>query len=357
MQPPKMVLSPVFSQINKALQTLLWLVALFGTFITITGAKAADKPAAIPSPLAIGQAIEFAGQHPRLKLGFQEQLQFPASQPVFMHCDRLAFTDTKHVDNTPNDTVSKLVSPLQQQQLQILQAFFDVLLADLNNAFINEKMASSYVEYDRAKNRFELKQISERVVERLNNKYQTVLQQFRASEATQRITRSVLAEALNHPEQLPHALTTPKLPGIPAELPDIDTLYQHALKNNTWLNTLTEQFPDKNKQADKAAFKQIIQMSLRQQLLHLSLRLQVLKTARQRAKIENNLRELNLDMSRALYDMEVKADLGNAMTLHSKAMLQNEQISYCQYLSWAQLNALQGKALLTPAHQGGKDPQ
>jgi hypothetical protein len=298
----------------------------------------------IPSPLTLEQAIAFAKEHPRTKLGFQEQQLFPASMPIFMDCQRLTFTNTNSIDNTRNSVNSPLIAPLQQQQLRILQAFFDVLLADLNNGFINEKMAGSYITYDRAKNRFELKQLSERVVARLDAEYQIVLQQFRASTAIQRISRSSLAQAMNAPQQLPSDLLPPDAFKIPDELPELDLVYQKAIKNNAWMTHLKERFSNENKKA----MASLMHMHLRQQLLELLLRLQVLKSAKQQAETENNLRELNLDMSRALYDMEVKADLGNSMTLQSKAILQEERIHYCQYLSWAQLNALQGIAILSP---------
>ena len=305
----------------------------------------------IPSPLSLGKAISYAKGHPRTQLDLPEQQLFPASLPIFMDCHRLAFTNTSSIDNRRNSVESSLISPQEQQQIRILQSFFDVLLADLNNGFINEKMAGSFIDYDRAKNRFELKQLSELVVARLNAEYQIVLQQFRASEAIQRISRSTLAQALNHPKQLPSDLITPDLFEIPDKLPSLDSVYQNALKNNAWINHLKEQFSNENKKA----MTSLMQMSLRQQILELLLRLQVLKSAKQQAETENNLRELNLDMSRTLYDMEVKADLGNAMTLQSKAILQEERINYCQYISWAQLNALQGLTVLTPPLKTEKD--
>lgn len=347
-----MALNPSFSQktATSLLRTLFFLLLTTSTpFVFADIPRSGDsknKPQQqeIPSPLSLEQAIALAKNHPRTKLGLQTQQLFPSSMPIFMDCQRLTFNNTHSIDNKRNSINSPLIAPHHQQQLRILQAFFDVLLADLNNGFINEKMAGSYIRYDRAKNRFELKQLSERVVARLEAEYQIVLQQFRASEATQRISRSTLAQALNTPEQLPSDLTPPDLFEVPDELPELDLVYQQAIKNNDWLSHLKKQFPNE----DEKALTSLIQMNLRQQILELLLRLQVLKSAKQQAETENKLRELNLDMSRALYDMEVKADLGNSMTLQSKAILEEERILYCQYLSWAQLNALQGKSILSP---------
>ncbi len=59
-------------------------------------------------------------------------------------------------------------------------------------------------------------------------------------------------------------------------------------------------------------------------------------------------RDLNLELSRALYEMEVEASLGRSMTLQSKARMNDEALNYCQNLTWAKLNALQGQDVLTP---------
>jgi hypothetical protein len=49
------------------------------------------------------------------------------------------------------------------------------------------------------------------------------------------------------------------------------------------------------------------------------------------------------ERSRTLYEQEVKSDIGDAMTQQSKVRLQKQQIQFCQALTLAQLNALQGK--------------
>lgn len=300
----------------------------------------------ISSPLSLEEAIGYASNHPRTRLSFQELQLYPSKQSLFLNCHNLTFNNTSSIDNRRNSIEPNLVAPLERQKLQILQYFLDVLLADLNLIVINENMAGTYIDYDRAKTRFELKQVSEVIVAGLNAEYQEVRQQFHASEATQRLTRSVLAQAINHPKQLPSELISPKLFKFPDELPELDDLVQQALDNNSWIREL-------KKNTSKDQFS-LLKMELRQEILELILRLKVLKTAKQRADIDSYRRELNLDLSRTLYEMEVKASLGNSMSLQSKARMDDERFAYCQLLAWAQLNALQGRPLLTPPREQKK---
>jgi len=300
----------------------------------------------LPTPLDLDTALSFAKNHPRTRLTPEQQLLLPRQQPLFLNCHDLTFNNTDTVDNHRNSVLSSLISPVEQQKLVILQYFYDVLLADSSMIGINEDMAGAYISYDRAKTRQEFKQYSELTVSRLEAIYQDVRQQFFSGEATQRITRSQLAQAINHPDDLSSELNPPVLIKTPKTLPDATDTYTSALKNNAWIATLKE----KNNK-DQIA---IIEMNLRQQILELILRIRVLTAASVRAESEAYQRDLDLELSRALYEMEVKASLGRSMTMQSKARMEEERIGFCRTLAWAQLNALQGLPLLTPPKEQEK---
>jgi hypothetical protein len=231
------------------------------------------------------------------------------------------------------------IHPVEQQKLFILQSYFDVLLADASVGSINEDMAGAFIEYDRAKIRQEFKQYSQIRVARLETIYQAVLQQRFSGEALQRLTRFQLAKSINHPDDLSNDLNPPTLINAIKNLPDPEDIYTSSLKNNSWIKALE----DKNNQQQMA----IIKMNLRQQILELTLRLHVLNSAITRAETESYSRDLDLELSRSLYDMEMRASLGRSMTLQSKARMQEDRISFCITLTWAQLNALQGLDILT----------
>ncbi len=300
----------------------------------------------LPSPLDIETALSFAESHPRTRLTLEQQTIVPRRSPLFLNCHDLSYNNTGSVDNYRNGVQSKLIDPVTQQQLFILQYFFDVLLADSSFIGINEDMAGSFISYDRAKIRQEFNQYSELVVARLEADYQDVRQQYFSGEAAQRLTRSQLAIAINHPEELSSELNPPTLIKPPKALPDANDVYKQAL-NSRWLTKLNE-----NNNSDQKA---LLKMDLRQEVLELILRLNVLSAAKQRAETESYSRDLDLEMSRSLYEMEVKASLGRSMTLQSKARMEEERIGFCQTLAWAQLNALQGLPILTPPKENKKD--
>jgi hypothetical protein len=312
----------------------LLLITLFTPF------QAQSENAKLPSPLNLKTAISFAKNHPRTHLSPEQQLITPQRHALFLNCHNLIFSSTTNIDNTRNGVTTHLIAPVELQKLSIMQAFYDVLLSDSSIIAINEDMAGAFVSFDRAKARQEYKQVSEVEVVKLEAEYQNIRQQFFSGEAIQRIARSHLAQTINHPNELSSELSPPNLIKSPKVLPEVEYIYAEALKNNGWMNKLKEKSND-----DQIA---LIDRELKQQILELILRLRVLAAAKERSEAESYRRDLNLELSRALYEMEVKASLGRSMTLQSKARMNDETLNYCQNLTWAKLNALQGLDVLTP---------
>jgi outer membrane protein TolC len=89
------------------------------------------------------------------------------------------------------------------------------------------------------------------------------------------------------------------------------------------------------------------QQELRQSLLDSWFELQQLVLQRDQAKSELNYRELYLDRSRARYEMEVTADLGDAMVRLSDAQLALIKNNFDTALAREQLSALLGVDLDT----------
>jgi hypothetical protein len=300
----------------------------------LPAAHAADE---VPSPLSLEQALSYADKHPRTQLKPEILQRYPLRQPLYMDCHNLAYTNNTSPDNQRDQILPTLVSPLDAQRLEILQRFFDVVLADSSAGRDSENMAVYYIPLDRARTRRELKQFSDMDVAKLDAEYQVVRQQNAASIASQRLTRSLLAQAINNPLKLPNELQPLDIPKPPTELPPLDELVATSLKNNTWLEDLRDK-------ADSAE-RTVIDMEVRQQILELLLRLDIFKTAEERSKADISLRDYYLERSRTLYEQEVSSDLGDAMTQQSKARLQQQQIQLCSALTLAQLNALQGKTV------------
>ena len=85
--------------------------------------------------------------------------------------------------------------------------------------------------------------------------------------------------------------------------------------------------------------------ALRQQVLNLWLRLGNLQKKLEALKVRGDYRELYLDRSRALYELEVKTDLGDAMTEISAVRLDIAHAEFEWMMAQAELAALAGRLL------------
>ena len=84
------------------------------------------------------------------------------------------------------------------------------------------------------------------------------------------------------------------------------------------------------------------EMEIRQLVLDQWLELDTIKIRLQELKVLAKYRELYLDRSRALYELEVKADLGDAMIQTSTVRLQQAEAQFRWMLANARLHALTG---------------
>jgi hypothetical protein len=312
-----------------------WNTRALGLFICLTlPLSPTHATNEVPDPLSLEQALSFAEKHPRTQVSVDIAARHPVPRPLYLDCHNLAYNNNTSPDNQRDRVLTSLVSATDAQRLEIMQRFFDVILADGSAVRDSENMAVYFIPLDRTRTRMELKEFSELDVAALDAEYQVVRQQGAASTASQRLTRSLLAQAINNPTKLPSELNPPTLPTPPAELPSTEELLKAALDSDHLSDLLGD--------AD-APERALLDMEIRQQILELVLRLDIFKVAAERNKAETLWRDYYLERSRTLYEQEVKSDIGDAMTQQSKVRLQQQQIQFCSTLALAQLNALQGK--------------
>ena len=291
----------------------------------------------------------------------------------------------------------------QQSQLDIMRAFFDVILADLQFARDNEAMAGAFIDFDRAQDRHELERISDVELLRLEAEYQRALLVRTDSAAMQRAARSRLAVVMGRPDDLVSDLVRPAAPDIDVELPDYQVLLQEVLQKDPELGALraevsaaqaavsaarSENGPVLTGQIDAAAYNRetssrhplsaalVLEIpiltggardaniadaraklrrsraalrareySLRQQVLEHWQKLSSLRTQLKGLAVRGDYRELYLDRSRALYELEVKTDLGDAMTETSAVRLEVAAAEFEWLMTEARLAALAGQLL------------
>ena len=297
-----------------------------------------------------------------------------------------------------------LTTALDRRRLEIMARYFDVLIADLQYTVDNELMAVYYVSFDQGKDRLAQGQISSVELAELESSYSDTLVKRNASAQRQRITRALLANAMNRPGDLPDDLEDPKLTGNQRALPDYQALLPILLDNNSRLHAQQEMLAASQKRLESlraeknptldaevqaadysrpattrdyfsaglilswplyqgnrsdsriaremAQFNKLqantnkLKMELTQALLETCLEItQLQSTARNAAQKNTEYRDLRLELSRGLYELEVKSNLGTSMVETSDAKLRARRNEYQLALSFAHLEALLGRPL------------
>lgn len=292
----------------------------------------------------------------------------------------------------------------QRRRLDIMGRFFDVLLADMQYTVDDELMAVAYVSFDQGRDRLDTGQISPVDLAELEARYEEVRARRSADQQRQRITRALLANAMNRPGQLAPDLQVPKLPGNDRPVPEYESLIPVMLANNPVLASQESllaasrsrldalraerrptldaelQAADYSRTAptrdsvsagvilnwplyqgdrvdarigrEQAQFGRLqaaadkLKMDLTQTLLETWLEIgQMQRVARQAAKKQAEFRDLVLERSRGEYEVELKTNLGTSMADTVQARLGQRKVDYQLALAFARLEALLGRPL------------
>ncbi|MCG8425980.1 MAG: TolC family protein [Chromatiales bacterium] len=291
----------------------------------------------------------------------------------------------------------------QQHRLDILRNYFDVLLADLQYIRDNESMTMGFLHWDKAKERSEMGQLSDIEVLEKESIFQQRRRAWQQSQNLQRASRQRLAISLNRPTQLSSTLAEPAL-SLKRELPDVETLTERALEENPMLKAQRAQVNAAQARVESArssdapvvyaeiqaavynrttstrdpfsagllievplfksgrnaelakgradlhhyqALLSEAELDIRQAVLDLWLEIKGLQAQQEEMRALGAYRDLYIDRSRALYELEVKSDLGDAETRISDYRLQKAATDYELAMAWARLDALLGR-LITP---------
>jgi outer membrane protein TolC len=297
----------------------------------------------------------------------------------------------------------RLLDARQQRVLAIKRAFFDVVLADLEYARDNEAMAGAFLDYDRARERQELGTVSDVELFRLESLYQAALLKRNTSRSRQRGARAALALAMGRPDELVSDVIPPPRPAADVELPDYPEVLEAVLVGSPELKArradleaaraaleaarrrhgpvlsgeLEASVYNRNTssthplvaglllevplatggardaaiaearagvRASEAALREA-EYRLRAEALDLWQRQQNLQTEIAGLEVRGLYRELYLDRSRALYEMEVRTDLGDAMTEISALRVDEASAEFDWMMTEARLAALSGRLL------------
>jgi len=303
-----------------------------------------------------------------------------------------------------NAREADLTTMLDKRRLIIMTRYFDVLLADMENTLDRELTSVHYTNFVHGKDRMALGRISSVELAELESIYRDTVEKRNASAQRQRITRAMLANAMNRPSELPDNLEDPRLPDNQRSLPAYENLLPVMLNNNSRLlaqqdllaasqkrieSVRAENGPILDIEVQAADYSRTaatrdnlsaglflvwplyqgnrlgsrlareiaqfnilrasadkLRMELTQALLETYLDITRLQsTAREAALKNTEYRDLQLERSRGLYELELKSNLGTSMVETSDAKLRERRNEYLLALSIASLEALIGRPL------------
>ncbi|HSJ80872.1 MAG TPA: TolC family protein [Thiobacillus sp.] len=297
-----------------------------------------------------------------------------------------------------------LLSIESQRRIDIMARYFDVLLADQQYVADNEFMTVAYLDWDKARERFELGVGNQPDLLRLEASYQDWRERRNASLQRTRSTRQKLAHAMYRPGKLPVTLAEPVLQDNARPVPEFDSLLAWMMQKNPRVQAMqallaasdsrlgairAERNPTLDAEVFGAGFSR--ESTTRDELsaglvfnipLYQGGRVDA-RVARELAQKERRaaeLEKLKLDLSdsllatlqeiewlrgsgiaaadkqveyrdwaleraRAEYELELKTNLGSSMAETQAAQLRRKQMEYRLALALARLEALSGGSL------------
>ncbi|MHB1083627.1 MAG: TolC family protein [Thiobacillus sp.] len=290
------------------------------------------------------------------------------------------------------------------RRIDIMARYFDVLLADQQYVVDNEFMTVAYLDWDKARERFELGIGSRPELLRLEAFYQDWRERRSASLQRMRSTRQKLANATYRPGRLPTELSEPALPENARPVPEYESLLAWVVVKNPQVQGLqaqvaaadarlaalrAERNPTLDAEVAGAAYSR--ETSTRDEVsaglvftipLYQGRRVDA-KVARELAKKDRLTAELEkfkfdladtllatlqeiewlrgssraaadkqieyrdwaLERARAEYELELKSNLGSSMAETQAAQQRHKQVEYRLALALARLDALSGGSL------------
>ncbi len=291
----------------------------------------------------------------------------------------------------------------QQRYIEIMQRYFDVLLADMRYAVDNEAMVVRFLDFDKARERHALGILSDVKLLELESMYQDGLITRTKTQQRQSSTRAALAQVLNQPDSLPSQLVRPELPDNERETPEYEDILRLALEHNPNLRQLRREVAaaEAALAAERASKRPVISAELeaaeyerrlasrdelraslnihipiyqrgaagariaaamaqmrkqragltqaeyqmRQVVIDLVQEIETLRVERRAARVRSDYRDLALQEARGRYELEMATTLGG-VTIHlTEAQWLADRVEFQLALAWARLDALTGRLL------------
>ena len=299
-------------------------------------------------------------------------------------------------------TQARFVTRLDRHRLEIMRSFFAVILADHAYRARNERLAIDYFRYSRmAERRDRFEQYSDLEVAKQEAAYRKAYVARHRADLERRQRRHALALKLGRPGELSSELVAPDLSAFrDREIPEYSNIIDKAIASSSILKAhrasvasaqaqvsvaeklnspvLSADFEAReyhdssfssrdryrlnlkfimplfdgaqvrdtkvalaeNALAQKQAELLMAEYGIREAVLTLISDLLVNRAAIVAAEADETYRSYYQDRSRAMYEMEMRSDLGDAQAAAAEAMLEAARVDFEQALLWAEFDTL-----------------
>ncbi|RMG30944.1 MAG: TolC family protein [Gammaproteobacteria bacterium] len=297
-----------------------------------------------------------------------------------------------------------------QRRLAILDAYLEVLEADQDYQVEDEHLAVLFVRLDALRDRHRLGQVSDVALLELESRYQHARVAHRRADARRRLARARLAEALGTPGVLPGELApVPDPEAALSPLPPLETLEREVMTHHPRLRALEARLraaearvaqaaatahPELSLEAGAGAYArdfggrnrwhagvvlslpletggvrdaalararaardraraalEALRRRVRLELRTLVEEIGILQAREKAAAAGLEYRDLDLERSRARYELELQTDLGDAMVELEKAQRERDRVRDDLLRALARLDALRGREPLAEVVQ------
>jgi len=297
---------------------------------------------------------------------------------------------------------ARFVTRLDRHRLEIMRSFFAVILADHAYRARNERLAIDYFRYSRmAERRDRFEQYSDLEVAKQEAAYRKAYVARHRADLERRQRRHALALKLGRPGELSSELVVPDLSAFrDREIPEYSNIIDEAIASSSILKAQragvasaqakvsvaeklnspvlsadfeareyhdssfssrdryrlnlkfimplfdgaqvrdTEVALAENALAQKQAELRMAEYGIREDVLTLISDLLVNRAAIVAAEADETYRSYYQDRSRAMYEMEMRSDLGDAQAAAAEAILEAARVDFEQALLWAEFDAL-----------------
>jgi outer membrane protein TolC len=291
-------------------------------------------------------------------------------------------------------------------RLLLMQAYFNVLLADLNFRVENEATAIAFVTLDKVREDHAIGRAADVKLYEHEKSYQQAFVKRQAAQADLRRSRMLLANVMGRSDAIVSRVSLPEFNQLPNELKPVEYYLEQALTQNAEINAakqleqasqyriqsaratnkptvradawvgqlssypeireghwhaeislsmplfdsgLTKSSVDKQRAQALQAKSQLVatEQLLRDQVTNLYFQLNLLNVEQEAVEASRTFAGYNMDYKRALYENEQQSDFGDALVKISQADYDALAFELKRALLWAQMTFATGGDLMT----------